>query len=47
MLVHEQHRSESSSPSGDVEKHDVSILEDVKEDVLVAYEAVDPAADKR
>ncbi|RDX45758.1 MFS transporter [Lentinus brumalis] len=42
-----EHGQQSGSASGDIEKHDVSILEDVKEDVLVAYEAVDPEADKR
>ncbi|KAI0702372.1 MFS transporter [Cerioporus squamosus] len=48
MPAHEHHRTESSSSaSGDVEKQDVSISEDVKEDVVLTYEAVDPEADKR
>ena len=48
MSHYDHHRQESSgSASGDIEKQDISISEDVKEDHGATYEAVDPAADKR
>ena len=48
MSHYDHHRQESSgSASGDIEKQDISISEDVKENHGTTYEAVDPAADKR
>ena len=46
MLHDDRKTSEGSTASNDLEKQDVSVEEETREDVS-AYTAVDPEADKR
>ena len=47
MLHDDRKTSEGSTASNDLEKQDVSVEEETREEDVSAYTAVDPEADKR